>query len=649
VVCELEHPPATYQKLDPSTRRILPEIHSKPSVVSAVALSEDGQVAVSASDEEGSVVSWEVATGRPLSRLVKSADMHSTGISLIALSTDGTYALLSGRLQANVRIWETRTDRVRDTVPDKLGDYCRVALNSDATLCVSIPSGSTDQPMRVWETRTGRCVRTVRPEAVVEPVTGMTLPMDLDCVAVSGDGRVVVLGDGWGGVQFHHLAPPGFRAPWSYARPRTAVALTDDETRVDAMVDRAAELAEQGSMRAAAEQIRAARAVPGFERHPELREIWAHMGRSAGRRTDLLSIWQRYDLSGGLVLTQQVSLGLSQDGELAVTGGSDGHVRVWELQTGQQAYVFPERVANTHTVLIAEDCRLAVTADWGGAAHVWDFESGTRGTQLYGDQGHVKVVAIDRKGEHALVGDHGGALCLWYLRRAGQDRTAVAPHQGRTMLAHDGPVGVVRLTADGRFAASAGLEDRTARLWATGTGVPLLTCPLGGVDPELRFSPDGSRLFVSCVGTLSAWDVRTRRHLYDRETGHGPLALSADGRVAVSPGLLKVEVWDTVSGRTVCELPERNSVFDVSPDGNYVVTAGRDRSLRMWDVRTGRCLHTLEGHPESVTLVTFTADGRNLVSADLRPGIRLWELDFDYDFAGDDPVDGPTREEAEDR
>jgi len=63
-----------------------------------------------------------------------------------------------------------------------------------------------------------------------------------------------------------------------------------------------------------------------------------------------------------------------------------------------------------------------------------------------------------------------------------------------------------------------------------------------------------------------------------------------------------------------------------------VVTGDRDRVLRIWDVRTGRRVHECDGHPEPVSSVTFTEDGRNLVSVDNRPAIRLWELDWDYDI-----------------
>ncbi|GAB3934303.1 hypothetical protein GCM10027614_07070 [Micromonospora vulcania] len=153
---------------------------------------------------------------------------------------------------------------------------------------------------------------------------------------------------------------------------------------------------------------------------------------------------------------------------------------MWELQTGQQLHTFPERVGKAHTVELSADAQLAVTADWGGPAHLWDLEAGTRRAELHGDHGAVRAVAMDAAGQYAIVGDTDGALCLWRLR---------PPHLVRTILAHQEPVGSLRLSDDGRYAASAGVEDRTCRVWQTGTGRPLFTIPVGFGPVPLRFTP----------------------------------------------------------------------------------------------------------------------------------------------------------------
>ncbi|QIY66468.1 protein kinase [Streptomyces sp. RPA4-2] len=621
----LEHPPASHQKMDPDTWQVLPRIHYEPALVSHVALAEDGSTAVSAAPRSGSVVTWDIAQGRPLHQLVMSADRHSTGIDEVALSPGGTAALLLGRWSTTARIWECATDRVRATVPDQIGRHDRVVLSDDATIAASASLSGTE-PLRIWELSSGRCLHTISTQIVPSTRPDLPVPLSLTSLALSGDGRLAVLGDREGGIQIHRLAPAGFRAGWHYGRPAAALALARREVDRARFAARATALAEQGDPAAAAEQLRAARAVPGFERHPELRRQWEELGRAAGRRTGLLGIWDCYSFSG-TVLAQNVLVAPTPDGTRMVIPGAFGRVHVCDLATGRVQYTFPEVLpGNTHTVAVADDGLLAVTADWAGTAHLWDLDAGTRSCELHGDHGLVRALAMDPAGRYALVGDEDGALCLWRLRPA---------FLQRTMVGHDGAVRLVRLSPDARYAASVGREDGTGRLWDTGTGRPLLAFPVAFGNPDLRFTPDSRRLFVYTGFRMSVWDVRGRRLLYERDGHSESFALSADGGTAATAGTDgTLEVWETGSGRTVCEVPWFSHLFEVSPDGRHVVSAS-DRALHVWDVRTGQRVHTLEGHPEAVCLVMFAADGRHLISADHRPGLRLWELDYDYDFTAE--------------
>src|SRR5437868_9946691 len=51
-----------------------------------------------------------------------------------------------------------------------------------------------------------------------------------------------------------------------------------------------------------------------------------------------------------------------------------------------------------------------------------------------------------------------------------------------------------------------------------------------------------------------------------------------------------------------------------SPDGSYLASPSRDKTIQIWDARTGACVHTLQGHTEVVWSVAWSPDGHRLAS-----------------------------------
>jgi WD40 repeat protein len=63
-----------------------------------------------------------------------------------------------------------------------------------------------------------------------------------------------------------------------------------------------------------------------------------------------------------------------------------------------------------------------------------------------------------------------------------------------------------------------------------------------------------------------------------------------------------------------------------TPDGRLVITAGDDRTIKIWEVSTGRILRTLVGHTKPPRSLAISRDGRWLASAQMYVHIRIWDL-----------------------
>jgi WD40 repeat protein len=71
----------------------------------------------------------------------------------------------------------------------------------------------------------------------------------------------------------------------------------------------------------------------------------------------------------------------------------------------------------------------------------------------------------------------------------------------------------------------------------------------------------------------------------------------------------------------------------VTPDGRFALSGSSDKTLRLWELATGACVHTFEGHTNQVIAVTVTPDGRFALSGSSDETLRLWELDWELDVA----------------
>jgi WD40 repeat protein len=116
-------------------------------------------------------------------------------------------------------------------------------------------------------------------------------------------------------------------------------------------------------------------------------------------------------------------------------------------------------------------------------------------------------------------------------------------------------------------------------------------------------------------------------------SGHGGIVYSAayspDGaRIATASDDKTLRIWDARTGLALAEYPSFGGFVPLavySPDGHQIATSAGDMTARILDARTGALQLTLTGHSGDVNDVAYSPDGRRIVTASSDHTARIWD------------------------
>ena len=61
--------------------------------------------------------------------------------------------------------------------------------------------------------------------------------------------------------------------------------------------------------------------------------------------------------------------------------------------------------------------------------------------------------------------------------------------------------------------------------------------------------------------------------------------------------------------------------------GLLIATAGRGKVIRLWHAATGEQRQVLRGHQDRISCLSFSPDGKSLISGSADKTVKLWDLD----------------------
>jgi WD40 repeat protein len=190
------------------------------------------------------------------------------------------------------------------------------------------------------------------------------------------------------------------------------------------------------------------------------------------------------------------------------------------------------------------------------------------------------------------------------------------------------------------------------------------TLPAGGAVSSVAFSPNGNIIAAKKYDfTGIVWDLSQLEEIesfgkqikicgvpYCKPSS---VAFNPDGKLLASSFIQGVDenvikIWNLweeeeekkLFGHMLSELG-RIYVVVFSPNGKILASGGEDKVVKLWDVKAGLEITTLEGHSRAIKSIAFSPDGQKLASADSVGVIKLWNLrtqreiyTIKFDFSG---------------
>ena len=257
----------------------------------------------------------------------------------------------------------------------------------------------------------------------------------------------------------------------------------------------------------------------------------------------------------------------------------------------------------------------------------------------------MECLVTSLHGECVVTASKDGTIIVWDAARG---------VVSREWLAHRGGVHHLALSPDGRRLVSLGRSgSQVATVWDLTNDVHKAAVLEGhtGVVAACAWSSDGTLIAsTSPDGTVRVWDAQTfeqRDLLVDpaHASGYLRVLFSPDSRhlVAWTPQLPKkwigLVIWRPLTGEPPTRIPaisssvgpsDRIEVLSFDTESRRIVTAhGSEEScesvIRIWDVATGAVLKELGGNGGLPTDVSFSPDGRSILSVSCDGFSQIWD------------------------
>ncbi len=203
--------------------------------------------------------------------------------------------------------------------------------------------------------------------------------------------------------------------------------------------------------------------------------------------------------------------------------------------------------------------------------------------------------------------------------------------------------------ADGKLFS--GCHDSSIKAWDLSTNSWLYDLN-GDTDIAFTLASGDKLLFSGCIsGRIKIWDLSTNILLHDlgEQTDTINCLVYIDGMLISGHAYGKIMMWDfnnnqesttenspdtdirhlnLINGvyiQHIFEEGHRGGINALIHANGKLISGSSDNTIKVWDIRTRTCLHTLTEHSDTVRIL-IDADGK-LVSCSDDGTVKIWDID----------------------
>jgi WD40 repeat protein len=343
-----------------------------------------------------------------------------------------------------------------------------------------------------------------------------------------------------------------------------------------------------------------------------------------------------------------------------ISGSTDGLLKIWNVQTGTSSRGArssgQQRILEVKCEMTLDNCSDSINFfdilpdgriisgvrslnfDMVPKLKVWNIQNGIceLNSEDFPDGTCCPILSTEK----VIVGTAWNAFQIWNLQTGQYEQT---------FHYHHNDISYCFALADGRIVTVCGFNANTLKIWNVQSGKCEQT--LKGHMLCINFCvilPDGRLVSGSADKTLKIWNTYTEHYDNDNDEnddsdneiinyrycelsleGHKShvscCSILPDGRIVSGSYDKTLKIWNTKTGK--CEMTLKGHTdwvkcCSVLPDGS-IISGSFDKTIKVWNAETGKCETTLKGHAHWVMCCSVLPGGR-IISGSEDGMLKIW-------------------------